>query len=234
MQNLPRIFISEKLETGKHARLSRDQFHYLSRVMRAGRCLVFSNGEEFVAELASDSRLLILGPTKRPDPSNNLTLAFAPIKQARMEEMLNSAAQMGVAKLQPVITSRTVERHPKWARVEKIIIEASEQSGRNSIPELQLPQTFGEFMETREGKIAKDELFFADERLALRTSRRPRIANNGAAVLLIGPEGGFSPAEFSALDACGAIGISLGPTILRAETAAVAAISALAAASVDS
>lgn len=113
MQNLPRIFINEKLEVGKQIPLSRDQSHYLTKVMRSEKCLVFNDGIEFSASVIND-KLQIIGITEHKDPSNKIVFCFAPIKQSRMEEMLNSATQMGVAVLQPVITERTTERFPKW------------------------------------------------------------------------------------------------------------------------
>ena len=249
MQNLPRIFIDSQMEVGKQVPLSKDQLHYLQKVMRTDKCLVFNNGKEFYAEVIN-SGLSIVSLTEHKDPSNNLIFAFAPIKQARMEEMLNAATQMGVQKLQPVITDRTTERFPKWERIKKIIVEASEQSGRNSVPELLPPIKFSD--------LNKTDLAFADERFAhdefpsgahptkSTISRGPRVGvarsarvsinittphpagtpllegNLNYATLLVGPEGGFSDKEFAELDKSGAIGLSLGKTILRAEVAAVA------------
>ena len=150
-----------------------------------------------------NGKLEIFGITEHKDPSNKIVFCFAPIKQSRMEEMLNSATQMGVAVLQPVITDRTTERFPKWGRIEKIITEAAEQSGRNSIPKLLTPIKFSE--------LNKKDLIFADERATqINTDCKLKIEN---CTLLIGPEGGFSVAEFSALDAAGATKISLGKTI---------------------
>ena len=236
------------LQAGKQIPLSKDQLHYLQKVMRTDKCLVFNNGKEFYAEVIN-SGLSIVNLTKHSDPSNNLVFAFAPIKQSRMEEMLNAATQMGVAKLQPVIAERTTERFPKWERIKKIIIEASEQSGRNSIPELLPPQKFSEFL--KELGTGNSELAFADERFAhekfpsgrgvarsagvssqnigIKSTLHPTgtplpEGNLDYATLLIGPEGGFSDKEFAALDASGAVGISLGKTVLRAETAAIAAL----------
>jgi 16S rRNA (uracil1498-N3)-methyltransferase len=253
MQNLPRLFIDADLAAGKEFPLTRDQAHYLMRVMRTDKFLAFNNGQEFYAELAQDNNrfsFFVSHISEHTDPSNNLIFAFAPIKQSRMEEMLNAATQLGVAKLQPVITERTTERFPKWDRIRKIIVEASEQSGRNSIPELLPPIKFAEFLQN-------ENIVFADERFAhnefpscggvpptgagwfrdseiksLATPARapssatpPMEGNLNRATLLIGPEGGFSPAEFAALDASGASGISLGKTILRTEVAAIAALS---------
>jgi len=188
--------------------------------MRTDKFLAFNGGKEFNVESS-----IIGDNTGRPDPSNNLTLAFAPVRQARLEEMLSMATQLGVAKLQPVITERVNEHHIKWDRIRKIIIEAAEQSGRNSIPELMEPKTFDKFI--KESK----NLVFADERFAHNTPSKHELAGvkpEYGNIVLIGPEGGFSSVEFAALDAAGAIGIGLSKTILRAETAAVAAITKLA------
>ena len=228
MQNLPRIFIDQTLEIGKAIPLTRDQTHYLTKVMRTDKCLVFNNGVEFMAQITPDSALL--NPTcatAHSDPSNNLTFAFAPIKQSRMEEMLNMATQMGAAKLQPVITARTTEKFPKWDRIRKIIIEAAEQSGRNNVPELLPAQKFAEFLERKKEEGIK--VAFADERFAHTERKKEKGIKENSVIpstfcLLIGPEGGFSPQEFAALDESGAIGFSLGKTILRAETAAVAGL----------
>jgi 16S rRNA (uracil1498-N3)-methyltransferase len=280
--NLPRLFIDADLAAGKEFPLTRDQAHYLTRVMRISALpkeladsnqqlakdnsfLVFNNCKEFMARLVENKSLLTANCyllTEHTDPSNNLTFSFAPIKQSRMEEMLNAATQLGVAKLQPIITERTTERFPKWDRIRKIIVEASEQSGRNSVPELLPPIKFAEFLQN-------ENIVFADERFAhnkfpscggvpagrggLAKHEKENINNDFAKSqtwrvlpgdceasalsfprrreppqegnLLIGPEGGFSPAEFAALDTSGATGISLGRTILRAEVAAIAALS---------
>lgn len=101
-------------------------------------------------------------------------------------------------------------------RIEKIITEASEQSGRNSIPKLLPAIKFSE--------LDKKDLIFADERFAF-TEKENSLSKMKDSRILIGPEGGFSVAEFSELDGAGATKISLGKTILRAETAAVAALS---------
>jgi len=217
MKNIPRIYIDDPLAPGKPIKLSDEVLHYLKKVMRTDKFLVFNSGQEFHADLS-----VIGAPTGRPDPSGNFTLAFAPIRQARLEEMLAMCTQLGVAKLQPIVTERTTQHHINWNRIKKIIIESSEQSGRNSIPELATPQKFDEFIKNK-------NLFFADERFAndsLSASCLMLPVQNDC-VVLIGPEGGFSDTEFAALDNAGAIGISLGKTILRAETAAVVAITKL-------
>lgn len=207
---------------GKSIPVNKDIMHYLTRVMRTDECLVFNDGMEYSAKVLN-SGLLILGLTDHPDPANDITFCFAPIKKT--DEMLNMATQMGVAVLQPVITDRTVAHHVNWARMQKIIIEASEQSNRNSVPKLLQPQKFGEFLK-EQGAGTRNRLVFADERFAHENKKPSSIIPHPSSIL-VGPEGGFSDAEFAALDAAGAVGISLGRTILRAETAAVAALAKL-------
>lgn len=216
MKNIPRIFIDEDLFVGNKIDLQKDISHYLTHVMRRKNCLVFNNGKEFTAEISDDNKkLIIVNETDHLDPSNDITLYFSPIK--RLDDLLNMATQMGVKVLQPVITERTVANHINWERMKKIICEASEQSNRNSIPELLAPINFSE--------IDFADTAFADERVAY--GKKLSKLNKKFNKVLIGPEGGFSDKEFETLDNKGAIGISLGKTILRAELAAAIAISRL-------
>ncbi len=214
MKNIPRIFIGGGLESGAIIPASRDVAHYLSRVMRTDSCLVFGSGNEFSAKLSADGKNIIVGDkTMHNDPSNDITLYFAPIK--RIDDLINMATQMGIKRFQPVITERTVNHHVNWARMEKIAIEAAEQSNRNSVPEISKPIDFS--------KLDLNGICFADERFAYGDKAEQKIPTNAQSIL-VGPEGGFSDGEFAALDAAGAIPVSLGPTILRAEVAAIIAI----------
>ena len=213
MQNIPRIFLDQDLKPNKPMPVNKEVVHYLRHVMRRSDCLVFNSGVEYSAVLLDDDKhIIIRDKTNHPDPSNNLTLYFAPIK--KMEDLLNMATQMGIGILQPVITARTVAHHINWQRMKKIIIEASEQSGRNSIPKLLNPINFDD--------LDLSDIIVADERAA-----HGKQVNNKQikySKILIGPEGGFSDSEFEKIDKSGACGLSLGKTILRAETAAVVAI----------
>ena len=214
MKNIPRIFISNDIAPGIILPAPSDTVHYLRHVMRRGDFLTFANGHEFTATLSDDNKNIVVGAcTSHDDPSNDITLMFSPIK--RTDDLLNMATQMGVRAFVPVIMERTVASHINWNRMQKIVIEASEQSNRNSVPEIMPPVRFSD--------MDLSDIVFADERCAYGTEL-PTTAH-GATKILIGPEGGFSPAEFSALDNSGAIGISLGKTILRAELAAAVAIS---------
>ena len=214
MKNIPRVFISDDIYTGISIPAPSDVAHYLMRVMRRYDFLAFGGGAEYNATITSDGKTIIIGDkTPHIDPSNEITLLFSPIK--RIDDLLNMATQMGVAAFQPVITERTVANHVNWTRMQKIITESAEQSNRNSVPTI-LPVK--KFSDTDLSNIV-----FADERAAYGANLP--ITAHGAKRVLVGPEGGFSDSEFAALDSAGAVGISLGKTILRAELAAAIAIS---------
>ena len=216
MKNIPRIFIGCDIKSGSTVPVGRDISHYLSRVMRTRSCLVFGDGNEYSADLSEDGKFLTIGSlTGHTDPSNNITLMFAPIK--RTDDLLNMATQMGVARFVPVITARTNANHINWERMQKIVTEASEQSNRNTVPAIMPPVKFTD--------ISLTGVVFADERAAY--GKQTADIPDDTTTILIGPEGGFSESEFAALDGAGAIGISLGRTILRAEVAAVVAVSRL-------
>lgn len=213
MKNIPRIFIEQNIKTNDIIPVARDVAHYLLHVMRTKSCLVFHSGDEFNANLSDDGKNLIIGDkTARHDPSNSITLYIAPIK--RMDDLINMVTQMGIARIVPVITERTVAHHINWTRMKKIAIEAAEQSNRNSVPEISEPIPFA--------KLDLKNMAFADERTAYFTEEKNKVPCNIKSIL-VGPEGGFSDSEFAVLDTAGAVSVSLGRTILRAELAAVIA-----------
>ncbi|MBR5904663.1 MAG: 16S rRNA (uracil(1498)-N(3))-methyltransferase [Alphaproteobacteria bacterium] len=214
MQNIPRIFINDVLESGKKVPCDKNIIHYLRRVMRTDKCLVFNNGYEYNANVSDDNTYIIIGDkTSHQDPSNDMVLYFAPIK--RIDDLLNMATQMGIGTFQPVITQRTIANHINWARQEKIIIEASEQSNRNSVPKILPPIKFND--------IDWSDMVVADERAGHGREISNSIDGN-CKKLFIGPEGGFSLQEFEIMDKNNVRSLSLGKTILRAEVAAVVAI----------
>ena len=213
MQNVPRIYLDENLESGKTFPIDKDVVHYLRRVMRRDDCLAFNNGLEYNAILSDDNKGIIIGEkTNHIDPSNDIIFYFAPIKKT--DELLNMVTQMGVAVLQPVITERTVAHHINWVRMKKIVVEASEQSNRNSVPELKAPVKFDE--------LNFNNLIVADERFAHIPDKEEKIIKSNR--IFIGPEGGFAPKEFEKMDGAGVCPMSLGKTVLRAEVASVVAV----------
>ena len=212
MKNIPRIFVGNDISDGIKIPLSREMLHYLTRVMRTRSCLIFGGGNEYSATVSDDDKNLIVGAkTSHIDPSNNITLMFAPIKHT--DDLINMATQMGVARLMPIITARTVAHHINWERMRKIATEAAEQSNRNSVPEILEPIKFSD--------LDLSDIVFADERAAYGAEISTDF---NTTKILVGPEGGFSDEEFNMLDAAGARGVSLGKTILRAETAAIVAL----------
>jgi len=213
MKNIPRIFIGDNIETGMIIPAPRDIAHYLTHVMRSHTAIAFGGGREYNATLDDAGKNIIIGDdTGHNDPTGDITLYFAPIK--RTDDLINMATQMGVKKIVPVITEHTTATHINWERMKKIAIEAAEQSNRNSVPEISTPIKFA--------NLDLSGIAFADERAA---HGAVRATTTKIKSVLVGPEGGFSDTEFAALDAAGAIGISLGKTILRAELAAAIAIS---------
>lgn len=214
MKNIPRIFVGDDVQTGMMIPADKSVAHYLTRVMRTHDFLAFGGGNEFHATISADGKNIIIGnKTAHPDPSNDITLYFAPIKHT--DDLINMTTQMGVANIVPVITERTVAHHINWERMQKIATEAAEQSNRNSVPKISATIPFA--------KLDLKNICFADERFAYDNNKIAQIPSNIKSVL-VGPEGGFSDSEFAALDAAGATPISLGKTILRAELAAAIAI----------
>lgn len=213
MKNIPRIFIGNDIKSGMIIPASREISHYLTHVMRRTDLIAFGGGHEFNATMDDAGKNIIIGDdTGRTDPTGDTILYFAPIK--RTDDLINMATQLGVKKIVPVITEHTTAHHINWERMKKIAIEAAEQSNRNSVPEIAAPIKFAD--------LDLSKIAFADERVAYGVQRATTTKIKS---ILIGPEGGFSDAELSALDKAGAIGISLGSTILRAELAAAIAIS---------
>lgn len=213
MKNIPRIFIGNDIKTGMIIPAPREIAHYLGRVMRTHNAIVFGGGHEYTATLDDAGKNIIVGAdTGHTDPTRDITLYFAPVK--RTDDLINMATQLGVRRIVPVITEHTVAEHINWDRMRKIATEASEQSNRNSVPEITPPVKFSD--------IDLAHIAFADERAA-HGMARPNTTNIKS--VLVGPEGGFSDSEFAALDNAGATPISLGKTILRAELAAAIAVS---------
>ena len=213
MKNIPRIFIGDNAQNGMIIPLPRETAHYLTHVMRTKNAIVFGGGNEFNATLDDTQKNIIIGEnTGHTDPSGDIMLYFAPIK--RTDDLINMATQLGVKKIIPVITEHTNTPHINWERMKKIAVEAAEQSNRNSVPEIAAPIKFAD--------LDLSKIAFADERVAY---GKEQPTTTKIKSILVGPEGGFSDAEFKELDKAGAIGISLGKTILRAELAAAIAIS---------
>lgn len=224
-RSLPRLFVEQALGTGVAVPLEGKPAHYLAKVLRMGegdQLLLFDgqSGEwRALIEGAAKKRLMlrVLEQVRPAESLPELTLAFAPVKRAPLEWLVEKATELGAARLQPVVTQRTVVERMNPERLAAIAIEAAEQCGRTRLPIIAEPVKLGHLLGSRE-KL----LLFADE-----TGGRPmlEVLAPGAATILTGPEGGFTPDERELILRAGAVGVSLGPRILRAETAALAALS---------
>jgi 16S rRNA (uracil1498-N3)-methyltransferase len=226
-KSLPRLFVLTALGEGVTVALDPAQAHYLGNVMRlreGSELLLFDglSGEWSgrVAEVGKRRMILAVERSVRAvETVPDLWLAFAPVKRGPVEWLVEKATELGVARLVPVATGRTVVERLKPERLEAIAIEAAEQCGRTMLPGLAEPVRLDAFLGAR---AAERTLYFADE-----TGGEP-MANAfvaGPAVILVGPEGGFTPEERDRIRAAPNVRpISLGPRILRAETAALAAV----------
>ena len=229
-RSLPRLFVDTALDADAEIALDAAQANYLIRVLRLGpgdRAKLFDDRSgEWLAEIAHvgkrDAVLRVIGHLRARESVPNLWLCAAPIKRARWDWVAEKATELGVARLVPVRTQRTVVDKLKDDRLRAHMIEAAEQCERTALPELaaltDLGALLADWPEER-------HLFFADERGG-GSFRKALVAHDGPAAILIGPEGGFTDPENTAIRALPqAVAVSLGPRILRADTAAVAAVS---------
>ncbi|MCW3796453.1 16S rRNA (uracil(1498)-N(3))-methyltransferase [Sphingomonas sp. BN140010] len=226
-RSLPRLFVRAALADDATVALDPAQANYLGNVLRlgaGGEVLLFDGASgEWLARITEAAKkrmtVTVQRRTRSPETLPELTLAFAPIKRAQTDWLVEKATELGVARLQPVMTGRTVAERVKLERLESIAIEAAEQCGRTLLPAVAEPKPLAAFL----GQLDRP-LYFADETGGAHASEALRP---GPATILIGPEGGFTPDEREAVRAHRlATAISLGPRILRAETAALAAVTA--------
>lgn len=231
---VPRLYTEQLLQPGRNARLEERSAHYLSRVLRhrPGQPLILFNGDghDYACE-TEDPRCLNVRVDARlealPESPLRIVLVQAVGKGGRMDTSLQKATELGVSAIQPLLTERTgvrLEPGRQERRMEHwrgVLIAACEQCGRAVVPELREP-------------LALDEWLASDsdcDRLALLPGAAVSLAAIGevgrGAELLVGPEGGFSEVELQGLGKAGVRAVSLGPRILRTETAGPAAIAVL-------
>lgn len=229
--SLPRLFVREALGEGLSVTV---EGSYLGAVLRLGpgdRVKLFDDRTgEWLAEIVdAGKRRATLAVTHKlcdREPVPDLWLLFAPIKRGRIDWMIEKATEMGVARLMPVTTRRTIVDKLNMERLEAHIVEAAEQCERTALPELGPLQSLEAVLK---GWPEDRALYFADER-----GGDTFVPSPGPAAILIGPEGGFTDEEGAAVRAHPAArAVSLGPRILRADTAAIAAIAVWMAAAGD-
>jgi len=225
-----RLCVDQPLGPGQSVALTEAQAHYLFGVMRAGsgsRALVFNGRDgEWVAEVVEAGKrkgtLRCLERTRAQDMPPDLWLLFAPVKKTRTDFIVEKAVELGVARLMPVTTDHTHAERFRRDKAEAHVREAAEQCGALWLPAVEEPASLDKVLA---GWDAGRRLLWADEATAGVGSPRDALAALGPApsAILIGPEGGFSPAERGRLRALPFVTpVALGPRILRAETAAVA------------
>ena len=226
-KSLPRLFVRMPLADGATVELDATQVNYLGNVLRLreGSEVLLFDGQsgEWLARIsraAKKSMTLIVGSrTREPENIPDVWLAFAPVKRAQTDWLVEKATELGAERLLPIMTHRTIVDRVKVDRLESIAIEAAEQCGRTRLPEIDEPLPLRHFLEHR---VASRTLYFADEHGG---EWSPDAFTSGPSVILTGPEGGFTDEERAAIRAApNAVPISLGPRILRAETAALAAL----------
>ncbi|HEY6024703.1 MAG TPA: 16S rRNA (uracil(1498)-N(3))-methyltransferase [Pseudolabrys sp.] len=228
----PRLYVDAPLGEGGEVPLDRNQANYLLNVLRLGRgdaVLVFNGADgEWRASLSGSGKravTLSVGPRLRTQPRvGDLHFLFAPLKHARLDYLVQKAVEMGASRLQPVITRHTQVARINLDRMRANAIEAAEQCGILRIPDIAEPVAFGQ--------IAADAdrlLIFCDEDAEVKDPVAALVAARRSPAeplaVLIGPEGGFAEEERAdLLRRPKVIRIALGPRILRADTAAVAAL----------
>jgi 16S rRNA (uracil1498-N3)-methyltransferase len=228
-KSAPRLFVAQQLAVGAQLTLEGPQAHYLSRVMRVGEgdAVVLCDdltGEWAARVVAADKRSVsanvetLLRPREEvPD----FTLCAALLKKDRFDLVLEKACELGVRTIQPVLTRRCVADKLNLERARSILVEAAEQCARTALPLLLAPVKLEALLKAWPEDRA---LFFADENGG-ENAVQQFAAHSGPAALLTGPEGGFDEAERAAVRALPQTrAITLGPRVLRGETAAIAGI----------
>ncbi len=228
-----RLYISHALTTGKHLELDAGQSHYLRNVLRCsiGEHIEIFNGEDgafdaTIDEVTKKTVYVQIGEhTKPAEILPAIGLAFAPLKRERLDYLVQKAVEMGVRELVPVMTQRTQGGRMNMDKLRANAIEAAEQCERVGLPMIGEPISLGDFLH---GLAPTTQLLFCDEADAGKSARLENLPNGQSQALkmvLVGPEGGFTDEERHAIKSHSAChSMSLGPRILRADTAIVAAL----------
>jgi 16S rRNA (uracil1498-N3)-methyltransferase len=228
----PRLFVDAPLSAGESVALARNQGNYLGNVLRleAGDTILVFNGQdgEWRAQIAGRKRpdqLTIVDQIRPQDRLPDIAYVFAPLKHARLDYIVQKAVEMGAARLQPVLTRFTQVSRVNSERMRANVVEAAEQCGILSLAEVTEPVALDRFVSQRD---AKRLLVFCDEAAEVANPMQALRDGSGASGgidVLIGPEGGFAEEERALLLRQPQIlRLALGPRILRADTAGVAAL----------
>jgi len=224
-----RLFFPESLSTNLNLKLDKSQSHYLTKVMRMNigkNFSLFNQNGEWEARITKITKgiveFLILKKIRSNNNEKEIWLAFAPIKLNYLNLMMQKATELGVSKFIPILTERTIVRKINEKRLNKIIVEASEQSNRLKVPKLEEIVKLDNFLKFNQ----KTNIIFGD----LNTNNNKlTIKNTEPLCILIGPEGDFTTKEREKiLRFKNIIPLKINENILRAETAAISMISIIA------
>ena len=232
-----RLFVADDLGDGAAITLGRDQSHYITNVMRAhaGDTVALFNGRdgEWQSEIMSLGKravaLRVAARLRPQTPEPDLWLAFAPIKRGRIDFVAEKATELGVSRLIPVMTARTQMTRVNTGRLHAHAVEAAEQCERMTVPDIGDPVAFADLLaHWPDGR----RLFVGDEtgggQPIAEAARDIAAGANLPCAILVGPEGGFTMAELDELDKLTFVTkIGLGPRVMRADTAAIAALSVI-------
>ena len=226
MSNI-RLFFKESLSLNLTAKLDKSQSHYVNKVMRIKVNEVFSlfnSSGEWEAKILDISKSVIefniTKQLRQKENTKELWLAFSPIKSNYFNFMIQKATELGVTKFLPIIFDRTIVRKINKERIEKIIIEAAEQSNRINVPSIKEPQSLQDFLNNK-----KIDLIFTDLNSKNKKIDLEKLTSNPTCVI-IGPEGDFSEEEREQILAFkGVQPIKINENILRSETAVISALS---------
>tara|TARA_Y100000590_G_scaffold444842_1_gene576136 strand:+ start:1173 stop:1895 length:723 start_codon:yes stop_codon:yes gene_type:complete len=230
MSSRIRLYFSGKIESDLLSQLTKEQTHYVKDVMRlkiGDKLSIFNNQGEWNAIIESyeqnRTKIKIMEKVRDKGNEKNIWLAFTPIKQNQLNFTIQKGTELGVKKFIPILSERTVVREINVERIKKIIIEASEQSNRVFVPEINKPILLKNFLSQFP---KKGSLIFCDINSKKNNLKNIFDKNTDAPIcILIGPEGDFSENERKAIiDLNQTCSISLAKNILKAETAALSAI----------
>ena len=226
MSNI-RLFFPKSLSINLTAKLDKSQSHYVNKVMRVTENEVFSlfnNTGEWEAKILDISKSIvefnITKHLRQQESTKELWLAFSPIKSNYFNFMIQKATELGVTRFLPIIFDRTVVRKVNKERLEKIVIEAAEQSNRINIPDIEEPQSLKDFLNTKKINLIFTDLNSDNKKLNLN-----KLQENQTCII-IGPEGDFSESERDQILSFKRVqSIKINENILRSETAAISALS---------
>ena len=230
MSSKIRLYFSDKIKSELVSHITKDQTHYVKDVMRLkiGDSLsVFNSLGEWSAAIESyekdGARIKILEKIKNKENEKNIWLAFSPIKQNPLNFIIQKGTELGIQKFFPILSERSIVKEINIERIKKIIIEASEQSNRISVPEINKPELLKNFL----SQFPKNgSLVFCDINSNQNSLKNIlKRSTDGPICILIGPEGDFSENERkNIIDLNQTHSITLAKNILKAETAALSAI----------